>query len=60
MVGGDILKYGSKCLIELQAGHRGIRKAIIRKHRSIAGEKEVFFRIIENGIETISLKREIN
>lgn len=60
MVGGDILKYGSKCLIELQAGHRGIRKAIIRKHRSIAGEKEVFFRIVETGIESISLKREIN
>lgn len=60
MVGGDILKYGSKCLIELQAGHRGIRKAIIRKHRSIAGEKEVFFRIVENGIESISVVREIN
>lgn len=60
MVGGDILKYGSKCLIELQAGHRGMRKAIIRKHRSIAGEKEVFFRIVETGIESISLKREIN
>lgn len=60
MVGGDILKYGSKCLIELQAGHRGMRKAIIRKHRSIAGEKEVFFRIVENGIESISVVREIN
>lgn len=58
MVGGDILKYGSKCLIELQAGHRGLRKAIIRKHRSIAGEKEIFFRIIQNGIESISIKRE--
>ncbi len=53
MVGGDLLKYGSKCLIELQAGHTGKRKAILRKHRSIAGEKEVWFRIVHSGIGTI-------
>lgn len=58
MVGGDILKYGSKCLIELQAGHKGIRKAIIRKHRSIAGEKEALFKIVENGIESASSCKE--
>lgn len=53
IVGGDLLKYGSKCMIELQNGHRGIRKAILRKHRSIAGEKEIMFRIINKGIEKV-------
>jgi len=51
MVGGDILRYGSKCLIELQKYRNGKRKAILRKHRSIAEEKEVVFEIREKGIE---------
>lgn len=50
MVGGDILKYGSKCLIELQPGHKGIRKAILVKHRSIP-QSEMLFRIVNEGIE---------
>jgi len=54
MVGGDLLKYGSKCLIELQAGHTGKRRAILRKHRSIAGEKETWFRIQNKGITNIN------
>lgn len=53
MVGGDIMKYGSKCLLELQSGNKGLRKIILRKHRSIAGEKEAIFKIIEKGIEKI-------
>lgn len=53
MVGGDIMAYGSKCLIELQSGEKGLRKAILRKHRSIAGEKEEIFRIVKKGIEKI-------
>jgi len=48
MVGGDLLKYWSKCLIELQYNY-GKRKLILRKHRSIM-EKEMLFEIIENGI----------
>ncbi|MBI4141889.1 DNA repair and recombination protein RadB [Candidatus Woesearchaeota archaeon] len=51
MVGGDILKYGSKVLIELQSGNNGVRKAVLRKHRSIAVDKEVLFRIVEDGFE---------
>lgn len=51
MVGGDILKYGSKCLIELQKGHKGVRKALLKKHRSIAEDREAMFRIISKGIE---------
>lgn len=50
MVGGDILKYGSKCLLELQPLASGWRKVILRKHRSIAGEKEALFQIIDKGI----------
>lgn len=51
MVGGDILKYGSKCLIELQKGHTGIRKAILKKHRSIAEDRTAMFKIVNEGIE---------
>lgn len=50
MVGGDILKYGSKCLIELQITPARNRRAILRKHRSISEEKEITFRIVEGGI----------
>ena len=48
MVGGDLLKYWSKCLIELQ-NIGGRRKAILRKHRSLP-ERELSFEIIERGI----------
>ena len=48
MVGGDLLKYWSKCLIELQ-DFRGKRKIILRKHRSLP-VKELAFEIINEGI----------
>ena len=48
MVGGDLLKYWSKCIIELQTD-KGIRKAILRKHRSLP-EKEFSFYINNKGI----------
>ena len=50
IVGGDILKYGSKCLIELQITQSGNRKAIVRKHRSLKSEREIIFKIVEGGI----------
>ncbi len=50
IVGGDILKYGSKCLIELQITPQGNRRAILKKHRSIASEKEITFKIVDTGI----------
>ena len=49
MVGGDILKYWSKTIIELQ-NNGGKKKAILRKHRSLR-EKELDFEIINNGIK---------
>ena len=48
MVGGDILKYWSKCIIELKL-ERAKRKAILKKHRSLP-EKELQFEIIEKGV----------
>ena len=52
MVGGDILKYASKCLIELQNGD-GKRRAIIKKHRSLP-EKMLDFVIVGKGIEKLN------
>lgn len=48
MVGGDILKYWSKCIIELK-NERGKKKAILKKHRSLP-EKELSFEINNKGV----------
>lgn len=48
MVGGDLLKYWSKCLIELKL-ERGKKTAILRKHRSLP-EKSFEFEIISSGV----------
>src|SRR3989344_2105344 len=47
MVGGDILRYRSKCLVELQKFHGSNRKAIIRQHRSLPEGRECKFEIVE-------------
>ncbi len=49
MVGGDLLKYWSKCLIELQNNHSK-RRLILRKHRSMP-EKYLDFEITNLGIK---------
>ena len=49
MVGGDILKYWSKCIIELE-NNRGKRKAKLKKHRSLP-EKELNFYITNEGVK---------
>ncbi|MBS3078742.1 DNA repair and recombination protein RadB [Candidatus Pacearchaeota archaeon] len=48
VVGGDILKYWSKCLIELK-NKNGKKKAILRKHRSLS-ESDFNFVIVDEGI----------
>jgi DNA repair protein RadB len=48
MVGGDILKYWGKCLIEL-VNEKGKRIAYLRKHRSLP-EKEIEFEIRNEGV----------
>ena len=50
MVGGDLLRYASKCLIELQITPSRNRLAIIKKHRSIKEENSITFKIVEGGI----------
>lgn len=50
MVGGDLLKYGSKCLIELKRDN-GKRKLVLIKHRSIKEGKELEFDIVKEGIK---------
>ena len=48
IVGGDLFKYWSKCIIELDVD-KGKRKAILLKHRSLP-EKEMGFEIKDKGI----------
>ena len=50
LVGGDILKYGSKCLIELQITPDRKRRAVVKKHRSIAEDTEALYEIVKEGI----------
>lgn len=49
MVGGDLLKYWSKCLIELR-NYNNKRMFILKKHRSLPF-KELLFEIINPGIK---------
>ena len=48
IVGGDLFKYWSKCIIELR-NEKGRKKAILLKHRSLK-EKEINFEIRDEGI----------
>jgi DNA repair protein RadB len=50
IVGGDLLKYSSKCLLELQITPSGNRRCIVKKHRAIEAEKSITFKIVEGGI----------
>ncbi|MCK4589196.1 MAG: DNA repair and recombination protein RadB [Nanoarchaeota archaeon] len=52
MVGGDLLKNGSKCLIELKSYKNGVREAYLRKHRSLP-ERKIKFKIINKGITSL-------
>ena len=50
IVGGDLILYSSKCVVELQKMKNAIRKGIVRKHRSIPEGKEIYFEILHEGI----------
>lgn len=52
MVGGDLLKYSSKCLIEFQ-NYKSVKRAILKKHRSIPENKEFIFKITNEGIHKV-------
>ncbi len=49
LVGGDLLKYGSKCLLEL-VKFNNARGLVLRKHRSLPEGKELKFKIVNEGI----------
>lgn len=55
IVGGDVLRYSSKILIELQSLKKSIRCMILRKSRSLPEDKMFTFRIIDKGIEKYDL-----
>lgn len=50
MVGGDLLKYSSKCLLELQK-YKTVRRLVIKKHRFLQENAGVAFKITERGLE---------
>jgi DNA repair protein RadB len=52
MVGGDILRYSSKCLIELKQ-YRTMKKAILMRHRSLPEQREALFTITNAGAELV-------
>ncbi len=59
MVGGDLLKYGSKCLIELLRkdyhpdGQTQERTLVLRKHRYLPAGEKLDFKIVGLGIEEV-------
>lgn len=53
MVGGDILRYSSKCLIELTRLAGGVRQVTLRKHRSLPDGKFIRFTIDDEGITEV-------
>lgn len=56
MVGGDLLKYGSKCLIELM-NFSNCRGLVLRKHRHLPEGLELKFKIVQKGIEKVELSK---
>ena len=52
IVGGQIISYGSKCVLEVKKANKNNRVLILRKHGNL-GERELAFKIVEKGIEKI-------
>lgn len=57
MVGGDVIKYASKCLLEVMRNEDGTRKIVVRKHRSIPDGKSMTFKIVNAGIEEVKERK---
>ncbi len=51
MVGGNLLQYYAKCLIELKKGMGNKRIAVLKKHRSLGEGRECRFEIVNEGIK---------
>ncbi|HIH31617.1 TPA: DNA repair and recombination protein RadB [Candidatus Woesearchaeota archaeon] len=52
-VGGDVIRYWSRVLIELQKLKGDLRKIIITKHRSIKEGNFSVYRIVQDGVEEV-------
>jgi len=50
IVGGDLIKYWSKCLVELRILKEGVREAILKKHRYLPEERKITFKITTSGL----------
>ena len=59
IVGGDILKYWGKCLVHLKKEDE-TRIAVLKKHRSQAENKVMYFNIVAKGIQKIEVRDENN
>ncbi len=60
IVGGDILKYWGKCLIEIRKLDDAKRVAILRKHRSQPENQKLYFNITNEGIKALKTENENN
>ena len=49
MVGGDLVRYTSKCILELKKFNK-FRKVIVKRHRSIPEGKMADFVIVDEGV----------
>ncbi len=57
LVGGDIPKYSSKCLVMLEKQGVGKRRAVLMKHRSKLEGEESFFEVNNKGISDCDKKK---
>lgn len=53
IVGGDVMLYTSKCLLELETLLHGKRRLVLHKHRSVGSGRDVLFRIVQGGVEEL-------
>ncbi len=58
MVGGDIIKNGAKCLLEIEK-YKTVRKATVIKHRSLPEHRSIVFEITENGFTSFEEPKKI-
>lgn len=53
-IGGDIVKYWSRAMLEIQKVRGDLRKVTIVKHRSIKEGNFAVFRIVQTGLEEVN------
>ncbi|MBN1156489.1 DNA repair and recombination protein RadB [Candidatus Woesearchaeota archaeon] len=53
IVGGDVISYSSKCLVELKKFAGGKRAAIVKRHRSLPEGKSIMLEITEKGFQEV-------